>query len=194
MRLPEAIAFGDLVRRYARPAFCRPPSRETRLMSDDILEVGKSIRAEVIGEARSKAALAGATDFDRPFQELALKYCWGEVWGRPGLDRRTRSIVNLSMLSGQRAQDPRARGTDERSHEKRDPGDLSPDHDLCGRSERWRGIQNGTRGLRGARVRGSRLRSSRPAWIGPTKASEPGGQAVRIALRSGRPPLRSGWF
>ncbi len=69
-------------------------------MSDDILELGKSIRAEVIGEARSKAALAGATDFDRPFQELALKYCWGEVWGRPGLDRRTRSIVNLSMLSG----------------------------------------------------------------------------------------------
>lgn len=69
-------------------------------MSEDLLALGTRIREEVIGEARSKAALDGATPFDRPFQELALKYCWGEVWGRPGLDRRTRSIVNLAMLSG----------------------------------------------------------------------------------------------
>lgn len=69
-------------------------------MSEDLLALGTKIREEVIGEARSKAALDGATPFDRPFQELALKYCWGEVWGRPGLDRRTRSIVNLAMLSG----------------------------------------------------------------------------------------------
>ncbi len=68
-------------------------------MSDHLLEQGKAIRAEVIGEARHEAALASATDFDRPFQELALRYCWGDVWGRPGLDRRTRSIVNLSMLT-----------------------------------------------------------------------------------------------
>ena len=68
-------------------------------MSDELLQKGKDIRAEVIGAQRSEAALAGATDFDRPFQELALKYCWGEVWGRPGLDRRTRSIVNLAMLT-----------------------------------------------------------------------------------------------
>ena len=68
-------------------------------MSDDLLQQGKDIRAAVIGEQRSEAALAAATDFDRPFQELALRYCWGEVWGRPGLDRRTRSIVNLAMLA-----------------------------------------------------------------------------------------------
>lgn len=68
-------------------------------MSDKVLELGKAIRAEVIGKERHDAALAAATDFDRPFQELALKYCWGDVWGRPGLDRRTRSIVNLSMLT-----------------------------------------------------------------------------------------------
>ena len=42
--------------------------------------------------------MAGATAFDLPFQELALRYCWGEVWGRPGLDRRSRSILNLGML------------------------------------------------------------------------------------------------
>jgi len=68
-------------------------------MSDDLLQRGKEIRAEVIGQARSDAALAGATSFDLPFQELALRYCWGEVWDRPGLDRRTRSIVNLAMLA-----------------------------------------------------------------------------------------------
>ncbi len=68
-------------------------------MSDHLLEQGKAIRAAVIGEGRHDAALAGATDFDRPFQELALTYCWGDVWGRPGLDRRTRSIVNLGMLT-----------------------------------------------------------------------------------------------
>ena len=68
-------------------------------MSDDLLHQGKTIRAAVIGEQRSEAALAAATDFDRPFQELALRHCWGEIWGRPGLDRRTRSIVNLAMLA-----------------------------------------------------------------------------------------------
>ena len=68
-------------------------------MGDELLEQGKAIRAEVIGKERSEQALAGASEFDRPFQELALRYCWGEVWGRPGLDRRTRSIVNLSLLS-----------------------------------------------------------------------------------------------
>ena len=68
-------------------------------MADDLLESGKRIRAEVIGEARSAAALAGATDFDRPFQELALRYCWGEVWGRLGLPRRDRSLINLAMLA-----------------------------------------------------------------------------------------------
>ena len=53
----------------------------------------------MIGAERSEAALAGATKFDLPFQELALRYCWGDIWDRPGLDRRTRSIVNLAMLA-----------------------------------------------------------------------------------------------
>ncbi|MGI4806806.1 MAG: carboxymuconolactone decarboxylase family protein [Janthinobacterium lividum] len=68
-------------------------------MSDDLLKTGLTIRGDVIGHTRSEAALAGATAFDRPFQELALRYCWGEIWGRPGLDHRTRSIVNLAMLA-----------------------------------------------------------------------------------------------
>ena len=68
-------------------------------MSDALGNQGRAIRAEVIGRDRSEAALANATEFDRPFQDLALRYCWGEVWGRPGLDRRTRSLLNLAMLT-----------------------------------------------------------------------------------------------
>ena len=44
-------------------------------------------------------AIASADDFNRPLQELVTQYCWGEIWGRPGLDRKTRSIMNLAMLS-----------------------------------------------------------------------------------------------
>ena len=65
----------------------------------DQMEKGRAIRGQVMGQDWSEGALSNATDFDRPFQELALRYGWGEVWGRPGLDRRTRSILNLGMLS-----------------------------------------------------------------------------------------------
>lgn len=68
-------------------------------MSEDTLDIGKRIRADVIGRERSEAAISGASSFDLPFQELALRYCWGEVWNRPGIDRKTRSIVNIAMLS-----------------------------------------------------------------------------------------------
>lgn len=68
-------------------------------MTDPLFDKGRAIRGEVIGHARSEAALENASDFERPFQELALRYCWGEIWGRPGLDRRTRSVVNLSLLA-----------------------------------------------------------------------------------------------
>lgn len=69
------------------------------MTDEERLAQGKAIRAAVIGQDRHDQALEGATDFDRPFQELALRVCWGEVWARPGLDRRTRSIVNLSLLT-----------------------------------------------------------------------------------------------
>ncbi|MXP65331.1 4-carboxymuconolactone decarboxylase [Roseomonas sp. M0104] len=68
-------------------------------MSADLLDAGKKLRAEVIGQASHDAALENATAFDMPFQDLALRYCWGEIWGRPGLSRKLRSVVNLSMLA-----------------------------------------------------------------------------------------------
>ncbi|MFT9375981.1 carboxymuconolactone decarboxylase family protein [Komagataeibacter saccharivorans] len=68
-------------------------------MTDKLLETGRQIRGEVIGEALSERALQATTDFDRPFQELALRYCWGEIWGSEGLSRPTRSIINIAMLA-----------------------------------------------------------------------------------------------
>lgn len=68
-------------------------------MSNERFDRGRQIRGEVVGIERSEAAIADPDGFDFAFQDLALRYCWGEVWDRPGLDRRTRSIVNLAMLS-----------------------------------------------------------------------------------------------
>jgi 4-carboxymuconolactone decarboxylase len=65
----------------------------------DRYEQGLRIRREVVGDAYVDAALANMTDFNRPMQELVTEYCWGAVWARPQLDRRSRSILNLGMLT-----------------------------------------------------------------------------------------------
>jgi 4-carboxymuconolactone decarboxylase len=68
-------------------------------MDKAMFETGLKIRREVLGAEYVDKAIASADDFNRPLQELVTQYCWGEVWGRPGLDRRTRSIINLAMIS-----------------------------------------------------------------------------------------------
>jgi 4-carboxymuconolactone decarboxylase len=65
----------------------------------DTYEVGLAIRKAVLGADHVERSLAGVTDFARPMQELVTEYCWGAVWSRPGLERRTRSLVNLAMLT-----------------------------------------------------------------------------------------------
>jgi 4-carboxymuconolactone decarboxylase len=60
---------------------------------------GLEIRRAVLGADYVDKAIASADDFNRPLQELVTEYCWGAVWGRPGLDRRTRSMLNLAMLT-----------------------------------------------------------------------------------------------
>ena len=61
-------------------------------------EGGLEIRREVLGAQYVDEALARATPFTRPMQELTTEYCWGAVWTRPGLDRRTRSCITLTAL------------------------------------------------------------------------------------------------
>ena len=68
-------------------------------MTSDRYEEGLAVRREVLGPEYVDRALSGATDFSRPLQELVTEYCWGAVWGRPGLPRSTRSLLNIAMLS-----------------------------------------------------------------------------------------------
>ena len=60
---------------------------------------GLKIRRAVLGRKYVDASIKAADDFTRPFQELVTEYCWGAVWGRPGLSRKTRSLINLAMLT-----------------------------------------------------------------------------------------------
>ncbi len=66
---------------------------------NDRFEAGLATRKEVLGAAHVERSLAAVTEFSRPVQELVTEYCWGAVWTREGLDRRTRSLLNLVMLT-----------------------------------------------------------------------------------------------
>ena len=67
-------------------------------MSDDRHERGMEIRREVLGDEHVDAAVERTSDFTADFQELITRYAWGELWARPGLDRRTRSAITLTAL------------------------------------------------------------------------------------------------
>ena len=67
-------------------------------MTDERYEQGMRVRREVHGDEHVDAATARATDLTREFQELLTRYAWGEIWTRPGLDRRTRSLITLSAM------------------------------------------------------------------------------------------------
>lgn len=62
------------------------------------IETGRRIRTEVLGAKHVAQSVGTADEFSMPMQELVMEYCWGEVWARPGLDRRSRSLLNLGML------------------------------------------------------------------------------------------------
>lgn len=68
-------------------------------MDQQMFEKGLAIRRQVLGAEFVDNAIKTADDFNRPLQELVTQYCWGEVWGRPGLDRKTRSLINLAMIT-----------------------------------------------------------------------------------------------
>jgi 4-carboxymuconolactone decarboxylase len=66
---------------------------------DGRYERGLAARREVLGDAHVDRALDQATEFSGVAQEFVTEFCWGDVWTRPGLDRRTRSLINLAMLT-----------------------------------------------------------------------------------------------
>ena len=67
-------------------------------MTDPKYERGMEVRREVLGDEHVDAAVARMTDFTADFQDLITRYAWGEIWTRPGLDRRTRSCMTLIAL------------------------------------------------------------------------------------------------
>jgi 4-carboxymuconolactone decarboxylase len=68
-------------------------------MNKELFETGLSTRRAVLGDAYVDASIKSADEFSLPLQELVTQYCWGDVWNRPGLDRKTRSLLNLAMLT-----------------------------------------------------------------------------------------------
>ena len=71
---------------------------------DERYEAGMQVRRAVLGDEHVDRATAGASDFTRPFQEFITRGAWGDVWTRPGLTRRERSIATLSLLVALRAE------------------------------------------------------------------------------------------
>jgi 4-carboxymuconolactone decarboxylase len=68
-------------------------------MSDDAYERGMAVRREVLGDAHVDRAIAGTTPFTAPFQQFITTAAWGSVWSRDGLDRRSRSMLTLALLT-----------------------------------------------------------------------------------------------
>jgi len=67
-------------------------------VSDPAYERGLKVRREVLGDAHVDRAAARATSFTADFQDLITRYAWGEIWSRPGLDRKTRSAITLTAM------------------------------------------------------------------------------------------------
>lgn len=67
-------------------------------MTDEAYERGMKVRREVLGDAHVDQAVARTTGFTAEFQDLITRYAWGEIWSRPGLDRRMRSAITLTAL------------------------------------------------------------------------------------------------
>lgn len=68
-------------------------------MTSELFDKGLGIRKKVVGEDYVKRSLDNADDFTRDFQTLVTEYCWGSVWGREGLDHKTRSMLNIAMIA-----------------------------------------------------------------------------------------------
>ncbi|MGQ4328698.1 bifunctional 3-oxoadipate enol-lactonase/4-carboxymuconolactone decarboxylase PcaDC [Streptomyces hayashii] len=88
---PQPLAIAEI----APAPVPRPPQALGR---PDPYDAGLKVRREVLGDAHVDRALAQADDFSGDFQEFVTRYAWGEIWDRPGLDRRSRSCVTLTAL------------------------------------------------------------------------------------------------
>ena len=119
---------------------------------------GMRIRREVLGDEHVAAAVAGTTADTAAFQDLITRYAWGEIWARPGLDRRTRSAITLMALIAlnreTRARDAHPSGSSQRAQPGGDRRGAPPERDLLRRPGRQWSIRDlpGRHGGRGGRL------------------------------------------
>ena len=92
---PEVVA--RLVREHLLGEVLPPDQDDTRTVGE-VRDAGLAVRRQVLGDAHVDRATAATTDFTRDFQELITQYAWGTIWTRPGLDRRSRSLITLTAL------------------------------------------------------------------------------------------------
>lgn len=69
------------------------------MSDDDRLKAGLEVRRQVLGEEHVTRTRGGLTDFDQEFDDMITQWAWGSVWTRPGLDHKTRSLLNIALLS-----------------------------------------------------------------------------------------------
>lgn len=69
------------------------------MKANNLDEEGLTVRRAVLGSDYVDKAIGEADDFTGPLQELVTEYCWGKIWTRPGLPRKSRSLINLAMLT-----------------------------------------------------------------------------------------------
>ena len=67
--------------------------------NQELFDQGLAMRRQVLGKEYVDESIKNATDFNIDMQELVTQYCWGDVWNRPGLERKTRSYLNLAMIA-----------------------------------------------------------------------------------------------
>ena len=68
-------------------------------MNKEMFDKGMAMRRAVVGDKAVDQTMKNADEFSMPMQELVTEYCWGAIWTRPDLDRRSRSILNIGMLA-----------------------------------------------------------------------------------------------
>ena len=119
-------------------------------MNQELFDKGLKVRREVLGSEYVDNALKNADDFSRPMQELVTQMAWGEIWTRPGLDRRTRSFLNLAMITAlnrPHEQAARARCAEQRPDPGRNHGGVLADRDLLRHAGRTRQLPHRARGV-----------------------------------------------
>jgi 4-carboxymuconolactone decarboxylase len=75
------------------------PLHKEAAMDKARFDKGLEVRTAVLGKDYVEASMKNADDFNRPFQEFVTEYCWGAAWGSDGLSRKTRSMLNIAMIS-----------------------------------------------------------------------------------------------